>query len=66
MANIRRVEPSRQLKSYDPFQSPFDDFFRGLFVHPSMTNFLLVDFGRDAAPVEAIGDCTGHQSERPL
>jgi histidinol-phosphate aminotransferase len=26
---------------------------RGLFVHPSATNFLLVDFGREAAPVEA-------------
>lgn len=26
---------------------------RGLFVHPSMTNFLLVDFDRPAAPIEA-------------
>jgi histidinol-phosphate aminotransferase len=26
---------------------------RGLFVHPSMTNFLLVDFERPAAPIEA-------------
>ena len=34
MANIRKVEPSRQMRSHDPFQSPFDDFFRGLFVHP--------------------------------
>lgn len=25
----------------------------GLFVHPSQTNFVLVDFGRDAAPIEA-------------
>jgi histidinol-phosphate aminotransferase len=25
----------------------------GLFVHPSATNFLLVDFDRDAAPIEA-------------
>ena len=25
---------------------------RGLFVHPSQTNFLLVDFGSDAAPLE--------------
>lgn len=25
----------------------------GLFVHPSQTNFLLVDFGREASPVEA-------------
>ena len=34
MANIRKMEPSRQLRSNDPFQSPFDDFLRGLFVHP--------------------------------
>jgi len=26
---------------------------RGLFVHPSMTNFVLVDFDRPAAPIEA-------------
>jgi histidinol-phosphate aminotransferase len=26
---------------------------RGVFVHPSMTNFLLVDFDRPAAPIEA-------------
>ncbi len=26
---------------------------RGLFVHPSMTNFILVDFDRPAAPIEA-------------
>jgi histidinol-phosphate aminotransferase len=25
----------------------------GMFVHPSQTNFVLVDFGRDAAPIEA-------------
>lgn len=25
---------------------------RGLFVHPSATNFVLIDFGRDAAPIE--------------
>lgn len=25
----------------------------GLFVHPSQTNFVLVDFGREAAPIEA-------------
>ena len=27
---------------------------RGLFVHPSQTNFLLVDFGAEAAPLEAV------------
>ena len=26
---------------------------RGVFVHPSMTNFLLADFGQAAAPIEA-------------
>jgi len=34
MANIRKMEPSRQMRNDDPFQTPFDDFFRGLFVHP--------------------------------
>ena len=34
MANIRKMEPSRLVRHDDLFQSPFDDFFRGLFVHP--------------------------------
>lgn len=34
MANISRVQPSRPMQQRDPFESPFDDFFRGLFVHP--------------------------------
>src|SRR5262245_38244981 len=34
MAIIRKMEPSRPARSHDPYQSPFDDFFRGLFVHP--------------------------------
>jgi histidinol-phosphate aminotransferase len=38
---------------------------RGLFVHPSATNFLLVDFGRAAAPVEA-GLMTRRVIVRPM
>lgn len=34
MANIRKTEPSRQVRPFDPFEPSFDDLFRGLFVRP--------------------------------
>jgi histidinol-phosphate aminotransferase len=47
LARVRefnRTERARMAHAFDR---------RGIFVHPSMTNFILVDFERPAAPIEA-------------